>query len=115
LNCPFKIDWEDLLLTQPHGTINVIYSQWVGYLKEEFKTDYTKDYNNLKNDSGIAFEVIHTSGHATVPDLIKFAKAINPKKIVPIHTGFPETFKREFEREGFTNISLWEDGRAYTI
>jgi ribonuclease J len=98
-----------------NGVINIIYSQWEGYLKEEFKTYCTPLLNKLKNDSGIAFEVIHTSGHATVPDLIKFAKAINPKKIVPIHTGFPETFKREFEREGFTNISLWEDGRAYTI
>jgi ribonuclease J len=112
LRCPNKYFVDAL---RPHGTINVIYSQWVGYLKEEFKTDYTERYNQLKNDSDIAFEVIHTSGHATVPDLLKFAKAINPKKIVPIHTGFPETFKREFEKEGFKNINLWEDGKDYSL
>ena len=112
LRCPNKHFVNRL---KPHGTMNVIYSQWVGYLKVEFKTDYTEEYNNLKNDSNIAFEVIHTSGHATVPDLLTFAKAINPKKIVPIHTGFPETFKREFEKDGFTNINLWEDGKAFLL
>ena len=98
-----------------HGLINIIYSQWEGYLREEFKTYCTPLLNKLKNSSGISFQTIHTSGHATVPDLLKFAKAINPKKIVPIHTGFPETFKREFEKEGFTNINLWEDGKDYQL
>ena len=112
LRCPNKHFVNAL---RHHGTINVIYSQWVGYLKEEFKTDYTERYNQLKDDSDIAFEVIHTSGHATVPDLLKFAKAINAKKIVPIHTGFPEAFKRVFEKAGFTNINLWEDGLEYRI
>jgi ribonuclease J len=98
-----------------HGLINIIYSQWEGYLKEEFKTYCTPLLNKLKNSSGISFQTIHTSGHATVPDLLKFAKAINPKMIVPIHTGFPETFKREFEKEGFTNIYLWDDGNDYQL
>lgn len=97
------------------GTINIIYSQWDGYLREEHK-NYCTDYiNDLKKDSGISFNSIHTSGHATVPDLLKFAKAINAKKIVPIHTAFPETFKKEFEKEGFTNINLWDDGKEYQL
>jgi ribonuclease J len=97
------------------GTINIIYSQWDGYLREEHKNKYTDYINILKKDSGISFQSIHTSGHATVPDLIKFAKAINANKIVPIHTAFPETFKKEFEKEGFTNINLWNDGREYQL
>lgn len=97
------------------GTINIIYSQWDGYLREEHK-NYCTDYiNDLKKDSGILFNSIHTSGHATVPDLLKFAKAIKAKKIVPIHTAFPETFKKEFEKEGFTNINLWDDGKEYQL
>lgn len=76
--------------------------------------NYCANYiNALKNASDISFQTIHTSGHATVPDLINFAKAINPKIIVPIHTAFPEIFKKEFEKEGFTNIRLWEDGKEY--
>jgi len=97
------------------GTINIIYSQWEGYLKEEHKTFCIDNINTLKTDSDISFQVIHTSGHATVPDLMKFAKAINSNKIVPIHTAFPEKFKTEFEKEGFNNITLWEDGKEYLI
>ncbi len=97
------------------GTINIIYSQWEGYLKEEHKNFCTDNINTLKNDSDISFQSIHTSGHATVPDLIKFAKAINSNKIIPIHTAFPEKFKTEFEKEGFNNITLWEDNKEYII
>ena len=97
------------------GTINIIYSQWEGYLKEEHKTFCTDNINTLKSDSDIFFQVIHTSGHATVPDLMKFAKAINSNEIVPIHTAFPEKFKTEFEKEGFRNITLWDDGKEYSI
>ena len=97
------------------GTINIIYSQWEGYLLEEYKTYCTDNLNALKKSDDISFRTIHTSGHASVSDLIRFAKAIISKKIVPIHTGFPETFKREFEKEGFENINLWEDGKEYLI
>jgi ribonuclease J len=112
LRCPNENLINKLL---PHGLINIIYSQWEGYLKEEFKTYCTPLLNKLKNSSGISFQTIHTSGHATVPDLLKFAKAISAKNIVPIHTGFPETFKREFEKKGLLNVNLWEDGIQYEI
>ncbi|MEI6123059.1 MAG: MBL fold metallo-hydrolase [Bacteroidota bacterium] len=97
------------------GTINIIYSQWEGYLKEEHKTFCTDYINTLKMDSNVSFQSIHTSGHATIQDLMKFAKAINSKKLVPIHTAFPEQFKKEFEKQGFSNIILWEDGKEYSI
>ena len=97
------------------GTINIIYSQWEGYLKEEHK-NYCTDYiNTLKNDPGISFHTIHTSGHAIVSDLLTIAKAINPKVIVPIHTNSPEKFKNTFGKEGFTNIKLWEDHKEYQL
>lgn len=97
------------------GTINIIYSQWEGYLLEEHKNFCTDNLNALKKDSDISFQTIHTSGHATVSDLMKFAKAINSNKIVPIHTAFPEKFKKEFEKQGFSNITLWQDGQEYSV
>lgn len=96
------------------GTINIIYSQWVGYLKDE-ELYSTKIINKLKDENNISFQIIHTSGHATVPDLIKFAKAIDSKKLVPIHTAYPESFKIAFEKEGFENTVLWEDGKEYEV
>ena len=97
------------------GIINIIYSQWEGYLLEEHKNFCTDNLNSLKKDSGISFQSIHTSGHATVPDLMKFSKAMNAKMIVPIHTAYPEKFKNEFEKVGFTNINLWDDGKEYLV
>ena len=64
-------------------------------------------------DNGCSFQSIHTSGHATVSDLIKFAKALNPTNIVPIHTSFPEKFGLEFQNENLLNINLWDDGESY--
>lgn len=98
-----------------NGRINIIYSQWEGYLKEEHKTFCTDIINTLKSDSDISFQIIHTSGHASVKDLVKFSKALNSNKIVPIHNAYPEQFKREFEEEGFSNIVLWNDGEVYSI
>ena len=97
------------------GKIIIIYSQWEGYLKEEHKTYCTDYLNILKNDSDIVFHTIHTSGHATVDGLIGLAKAMKPKKITPIHTSYPETFKKVFEKEGFENVCLWEDGVEYEL
>ncbi len=97
------------------GTINIIYSQWEGYLREEHKNYCTDILNKLKNDKDISFQTIHTSGHARVADLIKFAKAINAKEIVPIHTNSPASFKKEFEKEGIMNVNLWEDGEEYVF
>jgi ribonuclease J len=97
------------------GTINLIYSQWLGYLREEHKNYCTDSINTLKNSNDISFHNIHASGHATVVDLMNFAKAINPKEIVPIHTANPKEFKDTFETEGFSNIRLWEDGKEYPL
>ena len=97
------------------GRINIIYSQWEGYLKEEHQTFCTDYINKLKGDNEIFFQSIHTSGHATVSDLIHFAKALNSNKIIPIHTAFPEKFKAEFEKEGINNVILREDNKEYSL
>jgi len=97
------------------GKINIIYSQWEGYLKEEHQTYCTEYINKLKVDPDCSFQSIHTSGHATVTDLIHFAKALNSNKIIPIHTAFPEKFKEEFEKEGLNNVILWEDNKEYSF
>lgn len=97
------------------GTINLIYSQWKGYLKDEHKTYSTPIINRLRIKQGIDFTYAHTSGHAPVEELIELAGAIKPDKIVPIHTENPVKMKQEFEAAGFTNVELWEDGKEYSI
>ena len=89
---------------------NVIYSMWKGYLKKEYNPKGYRELQKLQNDPDINFIYIHSSGHAFIKDLKKFASAINPKKLIPIHTEHPDDFK-----EYFKNIFLLEDGKELTL
>jgi ribonuclease J len=39
---------------------------------------------------------LHTSGHATLETIQKAVVAIQPKRIVPIHTFFPDRYRSVF-------------------
>ncbi len=77
----------------------IIYSMWDGYLTEDFK--------NFCNEKGLIVESVHTSGHAELEDLKKFANALNYKKLIPIHT-----FDKERYPEYFKNVQILEDGEV---
>lgn len=98
-----------------HGIINLIYSQWPGYLEEAHKTYATEIINSLRQSGKVLFSYIHTSGHATLKELKELAKAIDPKIIVPIHSDNPEKMKLEFSNSGFNNIVTWMDGMDYSL
>ncbi|MCK9364876.1 MAG: MBL fold metallo-hydrolase [Syntrophales bacterium] len=91
--------------------VNVIYSQWLGYLSYS-----NKDYSGAeaiaayRNDPQIKFLYAHTSGHATVEDLKTFAGALKPKMLVPVHTEYGSKFSKLFD-----NVTELEDGRELQI
>ncbi len=58
----------------------------------------------------INFVYAHTSGHATVDALKHFAEAISPKRLIPVHTEYPEKFKSEFE-----NVVELKDGEIFEL
>jgi len=91
--------------------VNVIYSQWNGYLKGTNK-DYfgAEQMAAFQNDPQINFVYAHTSGHATVKDLQKFAAALEPKMLVPIHTEYANKY-----HDLFDNVVLLEDGKSCSI
>jgi ribonuclease J len=67
---------------------------------------YAEDYRFYKNkisnellDKGIPSYRIHSSGHAKVHDLIRFINEINPEKLIPVHTNYPELFGKLFKDE----------------
>jgi ribonuclease J len=103
-----------------NGVVNILYSQWKGYLQEEYKQWFTPYLNAFAEMSeipsnDIRFEYIHTSGHAKIEDLVIYAKAMNANKLVPIHTAYPKEFKMEMEKEGVKNVELWYDNITYRI
>jgi ribonuclease J len=83
----------------------VIWSQWDGYLKEGLGAQLKAECEAR----GIPFEIIHTSGHASITDLKRLAAAVSPKALVPIHTfeaeRFPELFENVVPRQ---NGEWWE-------
>ena len=91
--------------------VNVIYSQWNGYIGP------TRDgggaaiaFAALRRDPQVNFVFAHTSGHATLEDLKKFAAAMSPRKLVPIHTENAEKYCQNFD-----NVECLADGRPYEI
>ncbi|MHB9071711.1 MAG: MBL fold metallo-hydrolase [Sedimentisphaerales bacterium] len=80
----------------------IIYSMWDGYLTGKFE--------NFCNDKKITIEHVHTSGHAVLNDLQRFAKALNPKNLVPIHT-----FEAARYSDFFDNVQMVNDGEPFVI
>jgi ribonuclease J len=83
-----------------------IYSQWEGYWEQDTYS-YLREWLLNKNIPKIS---IHTSGHASPVDLRRFAKALKPLKIVPIHTFVPERYT-----EIFNNVELHADATYWEI
>ncbi len=85
----------------PEGS-KIIYSMWNGYLTEEFE--------KFCGERKIEIEHVHTSGHAILNDLRRFAKALSPKCLVPIHT-----FEAARYSEYFDNVKIANDGESFVI
>ena len=77
------------------------YSMWGGYLDEP----YLKKFQSWLDEKGIPMSQIHTSGHAPVKDLKRFAAALAPGKLVPIHS-----FETGRFGEFFDNVETKDDG-----
>ena len=77
------------------------YSMWQGYLKAES----SQRVMQWLEANGIPWESIHTSGHASVADLQRFAAALAPRRLVPIHSFEPGRFA-----EFFDNVDRKKDG-----
>ena len=77
------------------------YSMWKGYLKG--KT--ARRVLTWLEEYGIPWQTIHTSGHASPADLQRFAAALAPRTLVPIHS-----FETGRFAEFFDNVVQKEDG-----
>jgi len=83
-----------------------IWSMWPGYLDEPAGIRL----RNWLDRRGIPMTLAHSSGHASVEDLQRFAAAVNPERLVPIHTSAPQLFPGSFER-----VRIHEDGEWWTV
>ena len=91
--------------------VNVIYSQWLGYLDGNH-TDYfgSDKIAAFRTDPCVNFVYAHTSGHAPLKDLQKLAAALEPKALIPIHTEDAEGFS-----SAFANVCVVDDGVCFNL
>lgn len=76
------------LLKKYKSKSKVIYSMWSGYLKGDTRN---KELAEFLKDYELTF--LHTSGHASVQDLVELYNTVKPKKgLIPIHGEMPEKF-----------------------
>ncbi|HEY3706280.1 MAG TPA: MBL fold metallo-hydrolase [Terracidiphilus sp.] len=91
--------------------VNVIYSQWLGYLDGTHDGYFGSDkISRYRSDPAVNFVYAHTSGHATVADLQRLAAALKPRKLVPIHTDHGERFQDLFD-----NVTTIRDGDPFVL
>ena len=82
------------------------YSMWEGYLEEDGSLGVLK----WLEEHGIPLRSIHTSGHASPADLKRFAAALAPRALVPIHS-----FKTGRFGEFFDNVVQRDDGEWWDV
>lgn len=79
------------------------YSLWEGYLRDPRQAPFI----TWLEERSIPKEIIHTSGHASPRDLSRFAHAIDPSYVVPIHTYAPDTFYDLFPSVEQKDDGIW--------
>ena len=83
-----------------------IYSQWEGYW-ERGEYDDVKHWLTKHEIKKLS---LHTSGHASPVDLKRFVQALDPGKVVPIHTFQPEHYEKMYP-----NVEVHGDGQWLAI
>lgn len=94
-----------------NSPVNVIYSQWLGYLNRNNEDYYgSEQISAFQKDHQVNFIYAHTSGHAIIDDLKIFAEAFNPKITVPIHTEYKNNYT-----DHFNHVKILNDGEILNI
>ena len=75
-----------------HGAL-FLYGLWKGYWDRPGMLNLQR----WVQKANMQFCYAHTSGHAMTADLKRLACALQPTKIVPIHTTCPEDFAAHFD------------------
>jgi ribonuclease J len=83
-----------------------IWSQWDGYLKDGPGAKFKADLDARE----VSLDHIHTSGHASIADLKRFAGALNPRRLIPIHTFEGDSFANYFD-----NVTRRRDGEWWDV
>ena len=85
---------------------HLVWSMWPGYLRDESGIAL----QTLLTKHAIPMSVHHSSGHAFVPDLRRLVTALEPERVVPIHSFAGDRFGELFPR-----VDRRQDGEWWAV
>jgi ribonuclease J len=80
-----------------------VWSLWEGYLDDAGGTRL----RDALAAAGVGMVHVHTSGHASVPDLRRLIAALAPKRVVPIHSEAADRFGDLFSNVDRQHDAVW--------
>ena len=95
----------DINRLPPHTATTLIYSLWPGYLDSNHSR-----LESWCNKRAILLATTHTSGHADPRSLVRLAKALDARMVVPIHTEAPLVMENLVR-----NVHILHDGDWLTV
>ena len=103
----FRRGWmRELENTLALAGASYVHSQWEGYLRSESFADIGAWCAKHR----LPVSVVHCSGHASPDDLRRFASALAPRVVVPIHSERPDRFGELHSR-----VEIHHDGEWWAI
>lgn len=90
----------------PHRDDAWVFSMWSGY---RAGLEY-ESVGAAFTAAGAKLEHVHTSGHASRDDLVRFARSVAPRALVPIHS-----FAWDQHVEDFPDVLRLRDGEVHSL
>lgn len=88
---------------------SLVWSLWDGYLASH----QGKAIRSLVEQHDMTLSHIHSSGHAGVNDIRRLVRALQPKRVVPMHTFGASQFAGLLQ--GIGNVELQDDGTWWNV
>jgi ribonuclease J len=105
LHVPSSTVWELLRSGVLDSTGVVVWSLWHGYLQEPSGIKLAAALEELQ----VPLVHLHTSGHASVPDLKRLVTALAPGRVVPMHSEAGTRFAELFPNVDLRGDREWWD------
>lgn len=88
-------------------------SQFIHSMSEPFEENDIEDEvkHNWLDHFGFKFHQAHASGHCSKEEIFQVIEEIKPRKVFPVHTEYPEMFKKSIKSE----VVLPEIGKEFNL
>jgi len=103
------VEFTELIDIRPSPGGHFIHSMSEPFSEEDVRADVM---HRWLEHFGLKFHQIHASGHCPSKDLAEIINQIQPKQLLPIHTEYPELFKKLFKH---LDVKIVERGNPYTV